>query len=43
MADQSIEIFVGSDHAGFVLKKQLWDLLKSEFPALKFEDCGSFD
>ena len=36
----SDRIFVGSDHAGFALKKSLFNLLTKEFPSLEFDDLG---
>ncbi len=34
-------IFVGSDHAGYSLKKTLLEILKKDLPNLRFEDCGT--
>ena len=36
-------VYVGSDHAGFSLKKALLPLLEKEFPEIKFEDLGCKD
>jgi ribose 5-phosphate isomerase B len=35
-------VIIGSDHAGFQLKKTLIDFLKKEFPSLAVEDAGCY-
>lgn len=35
-------VIIGSDHAGFQLKKILIDFLKREFPSVQVEDAGCF-
>jgi RpiB/LacA/LacB family sugar-phosphate isomerase len=42
MADGK-KIYFGCDHAGFPMKKPLLDALRTEFPQLIFEDCGTLD
>lgn len=37
------KIYVGSDHAGFLMKRSLLDLLGKEFSEFVFEDCGCYD
>lgn len=38
-----MNIFFGSDHAGYGLKKVLLAQLSSQFPDRTFEDCGTQD
>ncbi len=38
--DDSAQIFIGSDHAGFELKTLVLERLRAEFPKSKIEDCG---
>lgn len=36
------KVFLGSDHAGFKLKKHLLSLLPQKFPTIQFIDCGCY-
>lgn len=36
-------LFLGSDHAGFELKKKLIPFINEKFPFLQLEDCGCFE
>jgi ribose 5-phosphate isomerase B len=38
--DDSAQVFVGSDHAGFELKTLVLERLRAEFPQAKIQDCG---
>ena len=35
------KVFVGGDHAGYALKKQVLEHLSTAFPQMEFKDCGT--
>jgi len=39
--DETTTIYVGSDHAGYSLKKILLESFKKDLPQFRFEDCGT--